>query len=170
MPGRGGTSDSEGAPRRRKKLLARITLALSARRTFPLPSDAGSGGTGGMSEVLDGEMPAAGGLGICSGLAVSVGMLLRVFRSGSDRDTVITGGSPLTARRFACVLSFSRIIGMSRVGFGSMPVTYLMNVDIARKQNLPGVVNANRIGSVCAQSAWDGFRMQSLEASKNAPS
>ena len=39
---------------------------------------------------------------------------------------------------------------------------YLMNVDIARKQNLPGVVNANRMGSVCAQSAWDGFRMRRL--------
>ena len=35
---------------------------------------------------------------------------------------------------------------------GSMPVVYLMNVAIARKQNLAGVVKANRMGSVCAQS------------------
>ena len=35
---------------------------------------------------------------------------------------------------------------------GSMPVVYLMNVAIARKQNLAGVVNANKMGSVCAQS------------------
>ena len=87
--------------RRRKKLLARVTFVLSVRRVLPLLSGSGSGGTGGMSEVLDGETPAAGVLGICSGLAVNVGMLRRVFMSGSDRDVVIWGGPPFVAREFA---------------------------------------------------------------------
>ena len=61
-------------------------------------------------------------------------------------------------RRFACVLigeavtGASGTMGMSTVGFWSMPMTYLMNVAIARKQYLPGVVNAKRTGSVWAQS------------------
>ena len=53
---------------------------------------------------------------------------------------------------FSSSFSFSKTTGESALGRGSIPVTYLMNVAIARKQYLPGVVNANRIGSVCAQS------------------
>ena len=169
VPGTGGTSESEGGARRRKKLLARETFALSARRAIPLFPDAGIEEIGGISEVLDGEIAAAGELGISSGLAVSVGMLLRVFIAGSDREAVIRGGPPFVASRFDCVLagdsvmcsallSFSKSIGLSTLGFASMPVAYFMNVDIARKQNLPGVVNANRIGSVCAQSIQDRLR------------
>ena len=50
------------------------------------------------------------------------------------------------------VIAASGTMGASTAGFGSIPVTYLMNVAIARKQYLPGVVNAKRTGSVWAQS------------------
>jgi hypothetical protein len=36
---------------------------------------------------------------------------------------------------------------------GKLPVTWRMNVAIARKQYLAGVVKENRIGSMCAASA-----------------
>ena len=43
--------------------------------------------------------------------------------------------------------------------FGRRPVVCLMNVAMARKQYLAGVVNANSIGRVCAQSRELNQRM-----------
>ena len=46
-------------------------------------------------------------------------------------------------------------MGSSTTGALSIPVTYLMKVAMARKQYLAGVVKANRMGSVWAESGLD---------------
>ena len=55
---------------------------------------------------------------------------------------------------------FGMVEGIIGVGDeGTMPVTCLQNVAMARKQNLAGVVNENKIGRTCAASRY-GIQMR----------
>ena len=53
------------------------------------------------------------------------------------------------------VIGASGTMGSSTTGALSIPVTYLMEVAMARKQYFAGVVKANRMGSVWAESGLD---------------
>lgn len=162
---------------RRSRTLARFTLLLSARRRDAC-SPFALGSTGSVPLRARNQLGLRGGLLVVFGIFGTVGLVggLWVAMPVESSDdgaggAIFLASVPLAVSswlpawtdgglRRLCVLAgdvvtaASGMMGSSTAGLGSMPVTYLMNVAIARKQYFPGVVNANRTGSVWAQSRF----------------